>query len=82
MPKKRSSVTMAIGNIIEVQILLQNKGISKAKEIKLIRPAHFCLEVHFWRLKRVVRRKMDINKENPSCIGAVARTHDCGLPVE
>jgi hypothetical protein len=25
---------------------------------------------------------MDINKEHPSCIGAVSRTHDCGLPVE
>ena len=34
------------------------------------------------RFKRVVRREMDIQKENPAGVGTIVRAHDCGLPVE
>ena len=40
---------------------------------------HLCLKLHLRRLKRVVWREVDINKEHAACIRAVARAHDCRL---
>ena len=41
--------------------------------------AHLCLELHLRRLKRVVRREVDVNEEHAARIRAVARSHNSCL---
>lgn len=39
-------------------------------------------EMNLWRLEWIVRRKVDIEEENATCIGRVIGSHDSCLPVE
>jgi len=42
----------------------------------------FCRKVHLWRLERIVGREIDVQKEAPSLVRTIRRTHDCRLPIE
>jgi len=40
-----------------------------------------CPELHFWRLERVVRGKVDVEEEDPALVHGAGRPEDCRHPL-